>query len=110
VLNTREELPPWAAFCGQCGKKASYTAPDSQLTQSIDVDTLVHAALTGRRSWDPDDVVDFIGTMIHHLIAEGMDVTCDGRSYRPLSPQSWGRLVQERELLADEDSPREHSS
>lgn len=72
----------------------------SMSKQTIDVDTLVHAAVNAARNWDQvSDVIDLIGRMVPHLVENGVDVTCDERSYRPLSLQSWGRLVQERGLL-----------
>jgi hypothetical protein len=75
---------------------------DAVPEQSINVDTLVRAALNALRTWDrASDVVDQIGRMVPYLIDSGVNVTCDGRPYRPISLQSWGRLVTERGLLAD---------
>lgn len=71
--------------------------------QTIDVDTLVKAALNARKNWQyATEVVALIGATVDYLIESGVNVTCDGRPYRPLSPQSWGRLVEQRGLLADE--------
>lgn len=83
---------------------------DQMSRQTIDVDTLVRAALDARHSWtDTNELVELLGGTIRYLIERGVDVTCDGHSYRPLSAHSWQRLVEQRGLLNEDgvtDDPK----